>query len=415
MAELLTLSGLNHLVSTLIRDTFCETYWITAEISDVRVQAGSGHCYLEFTEKDPKTNALIAKARGNIWNQTFRTLKPSFEQATGQAFVSGIKVLANVSVRFHELYGYSLTVLNIDPAYTLGDMQRQRQQVLNRLAAEGILDLNKALKFPSLPQRIAVVSSETAAGYEDFLDQLEHNPFGFVFYTRLFPATMQGEKAEESIIAALESIYASIECFDVVVIIRGGGSTSDLHCFDAYPLAAHCAQFPLPVITGIGHERDDTVLDRVANRRAKTPTAVAALLIDAVSDTYAELEKIRQSMQTFYEEKMLLTKQQLQTSTHRLQTAISMLIEKPKATLQLYRTNIQNASMQFVERRKHAIAAHEQFLQLSSPQHILNRGYSVTLKDGKIITSAATLQQGDVIRTIFSTGNVESVVQPTPL
>lgn len=233
--------------------------WIQAELSDVRSNT-TGHCYLEFVQKDPRSNNLVAKARGMIWNNIYRLLKPYFEETTGQLFTSGIKVLVKVTVQFHELYGYSLTVLDIDPAYTLGDMARRRREILLQLEEEGVLTLNKELEIPVLPQRIAVVSSATAAGYGDFCHQLQHNSGGFFFYTELFPALMQGNQVEESVLAALDRINARINEFDVVVIIRGGGATSDLSGFDTYLLAAACAQFPLPIITGIGHEREDTVL-----------------------------------------------------------------------------------------------------------------------------------------------------------
>jgi exodeoxyribonuclease VII large subunit len=409
--EPLTLTALNRQVSLLIRETFSESYWLTAEVSDVRVNPNQGHCYLEFVEKDPKTQAMVARSRGNIWSNTFRILKPYFEQATGQAFVSGIKVLVKVSIDFHELYGYSLTVLDIDPTYTLGDIQRQRQLILSQLAEEGVLDLNKELPFPMFPQRVAVISSATAAGYGDFLNQLEHNPSGFVFYPKLFPATMQGEKIEDSVIAALNKIYTSKELFDVVVIIRGGGATSDLHGFDSYLLAANCAQFPLPIITGIGHERDETALDYVANKRAKTPTAVAAYLIDSVTETWSEMEKAHQSILDFYGEMLTLQKQRLQSSAYRLQTNTSVLLERNKTSLQLYQTHIRNVLIQLIERKKHLLVVHEQFLQLSSPQHVLSRGYSVTLKNGKAVKSANVLQKGDTIQTVFGAGKVESVVR----
>ncbi|MDR1119308.1 MAG: exodeoxyribonuclease VII large subunit [Dysgonamonadaceae bacterium] len=409
--EPLTLTALNRQVSLLIRETFSESYWLTAEVSDVRVNPNQGHCYLEFVEKDPKTQALVARSRGNIWSNTFRILKPYFEQATGQTFVSGIKVLVKVSIDFHELYGYSLNVLDIDPTYTLGDIQRQRQLILNQLAEEGVLDLNKELPFPLFPQRVAVISSATAAGYGDFLNQLEHNPSGFVFYPKLFPATMQGEKIEDSVIDALNRIYTYRELFDIVVIIRGGGATSDLHGFDSYLLAANCAQFPLPIITGIGHERDETVLDYVANKRAKTPTAVAAYLIDSVTETWSEMEEAHQSMVDFYGEVLALQKQRLQSSAYRLQTNTSVLLERHKTSLQLYQTHICNVSTQLIERKKHLLAVHEQFLQLSSPRHVLSRGYSVTLKDGKAVKSADALQKGDTIQTVFGAGKVESVVR----
>ena len=255
----LSLLELNALVRRSLEQCLPDEYWIQAELSDVRSNT-TGHCYLEFVQKDPRSNNLVAKARGMIWSNIYRLLKPYFEETTGQLFASGIKVLVKVTVQFHELYGYSLTVLDIDPAYTLGDMARRRREILMQLEEEGVLTLNKELEMPVLPQRIAVISSATAAGYGDFCHQLQHNSGGFFFYTELFPALMQGNQVEESVLAALDRINDRVNEFDVVVIIRGGGATSDLSGFDTYLLAAACAQFPLPVITGIGHERDEHAL-----------------------------------------------------------------------------------------------------------------------------------------------------------
>ena len=289
--DALSLYDLNVLVRRSLEQCLPDTYWIQAELSDVRTNS-TGHCYLEFVQKDARSNSLIAKARGTIWSNVFRLLKPYFEEATGQAFVSGIKVLVQVTVSFHELYGYSLTVQDIDPTYTLGDMARRRKEILKQLEEEGVLLLNKELDIPRLPQRVAVISSSTAAGYGDFCHQLKNNPGGFYFYTELFPALMQGDRVEESVLVALDKINSRLESFDVVVIIRGGGATSDLSGFDTYLLAAACAQFPLPVITGIGHERDDTVLDSVAHTRVKTPTAAAEFLIGCMNDAAEELEML---------------------------------------------------------------------------------------------------------------------------
>ncbi len=408
--EQFTLLQLNGLVSQTIREVFTDYYWLAAEISDVRVNT-SGHCYLEFIEKNPKTGVIEARAKGNIWNNIFRMLKPYFEQTTRQSFSSGIKILVKVSVDFHELYGYALTVVDIDPSYTLGDMQRQRQLILRQLEEEGVLDLNRELEFPLLPQRIAVITSETAAGYEDFLDQLDKNKERFVFYPVIFPATMQGDKTEESIIAALNTIYTHRDQFDVVVIIRGGGSSSDLHCFDSYLLAANCAQFPIPIITGIGHERDETVLDFVAHTRAKTPTAVAAFLIECMQNAYFELSDMQQAIVSLCEENILQNRHHLQTSLYRLQTSTSVLLEKQQALLYLYRTNIENQLTQYFARKKHLLEVQEQFLQLSSPEHVLSRGYSITTKDGKAVKSAKILNPGDVIETIFQSGKTSSTVR----
>ena len=264
MTEAISLYDLNALVRRSIEQCLPDEFWVQAELSDVRTNS-TGHCYLEFIQKDPRSNNLIAKARGTIWANVYRLLKPYFEEATGQAFVSGIKVLVQVTVSFHELYGYSLTVQDIDPTYTLGDMAKRRREILKQLEEEGVLTLNKELDMPRLPQRIAIISSPTAAGYGDFCHQLQNNSRRFYFYTELFPALMQGDRVEDSVLAALDKVNVRLPEFDVVVIIRGGGATSDLSGFDTYLLAAACAQFPLPIITGIGHERDDTVRDAVAH------------------------------------------------------------------------------------------------------------------------------------------------------
>ena len=294
--ETLSLYELNALVRQALERQVSATYWVQAELSDVRVNA-SGHCYVEFVQKSPRGNALVAKARGNIWANVFQMLKPYFEEATGQAFAPGIKVLVCVSVSFHELYGYSLTVHDIDPAYTLGDLAQRRREILRQLEEEGVLTLNKELPMPPLPQRVAVISSPTAAGYGDFRHQLEHNPRGYYFQVELFPAVMQGDAVEETVLDALDRINARLAEFDVVVIIRGGGATSDLSGFDTYMLAAACAQFPLPIITGIGHERDDTVLDSVAHTRVKTPTAAAEHLIARMDEAADRLYTLAARLQ----------------------------------------------------------------------------------------------------------------------
>ena len=294
--EALSLLELNTRIRGALSRAFPETCWVRAEMSDVRVNTSSGHCYLEFVEKNAQTGQLVAKVRGSIWAKTFRMLKPYFEMETGQMFASGLKVLVKVSVEFHELYGLSLTVLDIDPAYTLGDMVRKRMEIIRQLQEEGVFTLNKELPFPLLPRRIAIITSPTAAGYEDFMNQLTRNKGGYPFYTKLFPALMQGERTEASVIAALDRIYQHQDLFDVVVIIRGGGATSDLNSFDSYLLAANCAQFPLPIITGIGHERDDTVVDLVAHTRMKTPTAVAEFLISRMDSVGEELENLCQDV-----------------------------------------------------------------------------------------------------------------------
>ncbi len=429
----LSLYELNALVKRSITTCLPDTYWVQAELSDVRSNY-SGHCYLEFVQKEPRGNNLIAKARGTIWSNVYRLLKPYFEEETGQAFVSGIKVLVKVSVEFHELYGYSLTVQDIDPTYTLGDMARRRREILKQLEEEGVLTLNKELELPLLSQRIAVISSATAAGYGDFCNQLEQNPYGFVFYPRLFPAIMQGERVEQSIISALDAINAQRDNWDVVVIIRGGGATSDLSGFDTYELAANCAQFPIPIITGIGHERDDTVLDSVSHTRVKTPTAAAEFLINHLHDTAEVLEDYASSILQAVSTRMMREKTRLSRLVERipmqtlmrlkdehyrqervvkqLETALQSRLTKEKHHLQMMETQISIASQRRLVKENHRLQLLEQQLKAASPEHLLKRGYSITLKNGKAVTDASVLQPGDELTTRFAKGEIKSVVTP---
>lgn len=428
-----TLLELNNLVRGVINQAFSGACWVRAEMSDVRTNASSGHCYLEFIEKNSVTGQLVAKARGSIWAKTFRMLKPYFEMETGQLFASGLKVLVKVSIEFHELYGYSLTVLDIDPAYTLGDMLRKRMEIIRQLKEEGVFALNKELPFPTLPKRIAVITSPTAAGYEDFLNQLAGNRAGYPFYTKLFPALMQGERTEESVIAALDKVYHHIDCFDVVVIIRGGGSTSDLNSFDSYLLAANCAQFPLPIITGIGHERDDTILDMVAHTRMKTPTAVAEFLIGRMDAAAMELEGLQQNVSELttgilQKQKNLLqllgsrlpvvalnrierNRSYLQMVGNKLPVTASALLSRRRSVLDSLQMQLQNRASTRLSEGARFIQLTEQFIKMASPDYVLKRGYSLALKDGKIIKNATDLNPGEELITRFADGEVKSVVK----
>ena len=405
----LTLSQLNNLISEEIQFAFPDTYWLMAETSDVRLNK-NGHCYLEFIEKKASDNSLIAKARAYIWSNVFQMLCPYFEAKTGQAFVSGIKVLVKVSVEFHPVYGYGLNVCDIDPTYTLGDMQRRRQEILDRLEKEGVLSLNKELEMPLLPQRIAVISSPTAAGYEDFLDHLSNNPSGFIFYPHLFPAVMQGDQTESSIIAALNTIYEHRDRFDAVVILRGGGAASDLASFDTYDLAANCAQFPIPIITGIGHERDDTVLDFIACHRAKTPTAAADYLVECLEAVETELQETESNI-------IYATHRMLERATiairqmeYSLPTAIQNMLEKQSLMLASLQTGLQKGQKQFIVSEENKLKEKEAFFKLSSPEYILSKGYSITMKAGKAVKSSQVLIPGDKVETIFYEGRVSSIV-----
>ena len=426
----MTLAELNTLVRRGIRACLPDAYWIQAELSDVRANY-SGHCYLEFIQKDPKGNSLVAKARGIIWSQVFVQLKAYFERETGQPFASGIKVLVKVTVDFHELYGYSLTVIDIDPTYTLGDMARRRKDILDRLEKEGVLSLNKELQLPELVQRIAVISSATAAGYGDFCNQLMNNPFGFVFYPKLFPAVMQGDRVEESVIQALERIYKEADCWDAVVIIRGGGATSDLSGFDTYELAAHCAQFPLPLITGIGHERDDTVIDLVAHTRVKTPTAAAEFLISHMRET---AERLDDCIRFFYQQLPLVLERQkkmLDTWVTRIPARVQMRLQQEhfrqeklagrmasawenRRIREEFRLQVEPRMATVLQNRllreSHRLALLEERVKASSPDVLLAKGYSITLKNGKAVTDPQELAPGDELVTKVYKGEFKSKV-----
>ena len=426
----LSLFELNQLVRRSVRTCLPDEYWVQVELSDVRANY-SGHCYLECVQKDPKSNSLIAKARGIIWSNVFSQLKPYFEQETGQAFVSGIKVLVKVTVDFHELYGYSLTIVDIDPAYTLGDMARRRREILLRLQEEGVLSLNKELELPVLAQRIAVISSATAAGYGDFCNQLENNAFGFAFYPRLFPAIMQGERVETSVIAALDRIYAESEKWDVVVIIRGGGATSDLSGFDTYDLAASCAQFPLPIITGIGHERDDTVIDLVAHTRVKTPTAAAEFLVNHLRHTAEQLENYAYYIRQEVPARLNREKERLERCITRIPARVQMRLQREdfrrerlakrmemawqsRLAREQYRLELSSRLSVALQARllkeKHRLDLLEKSVEAASPDLLLKRGYSITLKDGKAVTDASALRPGDEVVTRVAKGEFKSKV-----
>ncbi len=435
--ESLSLSALNTRVRMAIGHAFPEACWMQAEMSDVRVNASSGHCYLEFIEKHPVSGQLVAKARGTIWANTFRRLKATFEAETLQAFTSGLKVLVKVTVEFHELYGFNLTVQDINPAYTLGDMVRRRMEIIRRLQEEGVFGLNKELPFPELPRRLAVITSPTAAGYEDFLNQLTYNKAGYPFYVKLFPALMQGERTEVSIIAALDRIYPHQELFDAVVIIRGGGATSDLNCFDSYLLAANCAQFPLPVLTGIGHERDDTVVDMVAHTRLKTPTAVAEFLIAHSEQAAQALQALQQQITYLATDILARHNTFLQLTGNRLPALALSRIERSRTALQTLAGKLPLAARDVLARRatvldglQHRLATATatrleeqkrfldmtgQFVRLSSPDTILKRGYSLALQEGKIVKYASQLQPGQPLTNRFTDGEVLSTVQTVTL
>lgn len=407
--ESLSLYELGRLIRRTLNQGLPDAYWVQAELSEVR-EAYNGHCYIELVQKAERGNALLAKARGTIWANIYKMLRPYFENATGQRFAAGIKVLLQVSVEYHEQYGLSLTVHDIDPTYTLGDMARRRREILMQLEEEGVLTLNKELPMPTLPQRIAVVSAAGAAGYGDFCDQLMDNPYGFVFYPKLFPAVMQGDRVEETVIAALDRIAAERDEWDVVVIIRGGGATSDLSGFDTYPLAANCAQFPLPIITGIGHERDDTVLDMVAHTRVKTPTAAAEYLIATLSDAAAALDALVASLTANLTECIHREEARLQQIATRLPSLLALVHTRQLHRIEQIESRLKVAGAHSLEKQQHRLQLIEKIIEGASPAHILQRGYSITRCDGRVVRNAASLPAGTVLTTEFADGQVNSLV-----
>ncbi|GBU06895.1 exodeoxyribonuclease 7 large subunit [Bacteroidales bacterium] len=409
--EFLKLSELNSLLAKTIKENFLSYYWIVAEISDLRVNQTSGHCYLELIEKNEKTGALFAKARANIWNSTFQVIKPYFKSATGQELVSGIKVLVKVGLELHILYGYSLTIYDIDPSYTLGDQERKRKEIIDQLEEEGVLNLNKELELAILPQRIAIISSSTAAGFEDFMAHLQENKEGLVFYTHLFPALMQGQQTEPSIIEALDKIYLHKDDFDLVVIIRGGGASTDLSAFDSYLLAANCAQFPLPIITGIGHQRDETVLDIVSYKRAKTPTAAADFLIGILLERLDDQTKLQNSIIGRIEALLTGHNSDLNNKSFKIQGGFSELLNKHSNNINTMAHQLIRASEHLLHNNKSKLEGVEKYIQMSSPEYILSKGYSITRIKGKAIFDVGELKKGDKIETTFKKGRVSSRVE----
>lgn len=409
----MTLLELNGRIRNCVERGMPEEYWVQAELSDVRTNA-SGHCYMELLQKDERTHQLVARARGVVWNQVFRLLKPYFEETAGQPFESGIKVLVRVSVQCHELYGLSLVIGDIDPAFTLGDLARRRREILQQLEEDGVLTLNKELEMPLLPQRVAVVSSATAAGYGDFCDQLEHNAYGFAFRVELFPAFMQGNQLESSVLDALERICNRKEDFDVVVLIRGGGATSDLAAFDSYWLAAACAQLPLPLITGIGHERDDTVIDVVAHTRVKTPTAAAEYLIGRLAEQAGRLDGLAETIARAARERLANERQRLAEMHLRIPALALRRLAHEKTTVEMLERQLKQGAERMLTGERHRLELLEQRVKDASPEKILARGYAIVWKHGKAVRDVQELNGGENVQVSLWKGRFRAQVEGLP-
>ena len=432
--EHLSLLELNQLIKQALSAQLQPTYWVVAEIGELRV-AQNGHCYLDLVDKGD--DRLLAKVRATIWSYTFRTLQGWFEAMTGEALRPGLKILAQVEVKFHELYGLSVNVKDIDAQYTLGERARRRQQVVQQLIEEGVYEMNKALRLPTVPQRIAVISSPTAAGLGDFMDQLSHNRGGYRFAVQLFKASMQGDGAEASIVAALIDVYQRMEEYgaeyDVVVIIRGGGAQVDLDCFDTYGLASHIAQFPLPVITGIGHERDETVADLVAHTKMKTPTAVAEFLIDGITTYDERLESYRQrianrtgqllrertyqldtwqtTLKYALSSRVQQQRQELIQRKERLQYAVQTRLQRQHDNLTRWPVTLRTQSSNQLRRWQQQLNTQEKVMTLVDPISIMRRGFTQTYVNGKLLTRVGSVPKGSELQTITHHTTYLSILQ----
>jgi exodeoxyribonuclease VII large subunit len=448
------LSELNKRIKEVIQDNFSVNIWIVAEIGEIKFNR-NGHAYLELIEKDSDSDKIIAKTSATIWSYTLRMLKPYFETSTGHELEAGLKILISVSVEFHELYGFSLNIRDIDPAYTLGDIELRRLEIINRLTNDGVISMNKEIELPEVIQKIAVISSQTAAGYQDFMEQLNKNKFGYQFYCKLFPAIMQGEQTESSIISALDAVYGYEDFFDVVVIIRGGGSRSDLMWFDNYNLSYYITQFPLPIISGIGHEKDFSIADIVSHTSLKTPTAVAEFLVSRMAEFDQKLDEFTENIvnisSDFFENKynrieslanilIPLVQKKLHAETNKINLSgqkISLLaksiIEKRRQKFDFWlielkkvgKTNIKWKSkelMQYAEKLKTRLSQVFQVQQKKlehfsssvqhfNPENVLKKGYSITKANGKILTDSSEVTEGQILETILYKGKLSSKVQ----
>ena len=386
--DALSLIELNSMVRHVIERSMGREYWVKAELSECR--ENRGHCFMELIQKDEHSNTPIARASAKCWQSTWGMLGPYFERTTGQPLHAGLKVRLQVYPQFHEAYGFSWIITDIDPTFTLGDMARRRQEIIRQLKEEGVFDLQKELSLPLFCQNIAVISSQTAAGYGDFVNQLADSPYDF--HTQLFPAIMQGEQVEQSVISALNQIYELYTLnsqFDCVVIIRGGGATADMSGFDALDLAENVAQFPLPIITGIGHDRDECILDMVSHVRVKTPTAAAQFLISHLD----------------------ITSQRIDTCAEHINTFFSLLKTREEARIDKLSSYLPILISHLFEREQHRLEMLEQRAKALDPAILFKRGYSMTLHNGHLLRNAADVKPGTELETRLEQGTIISIAK----
>lgn len=431
MENALTLYELNSLVVELIDKVMPSSYWVEAEIADAR--ESKGHLYLELIEKDESTNIPIARASAKCWRSSWLMIGPHFERVAGVKLRAGLQIMIQVHALFHAQYGFSWIIDDINPEYTMGSMARKRNEIIAQLKSEGVFELQRELCLPLFAQRIAVISSASAAGYGDFCNQLQHNEYGFRFQMQLFQAFMQGEQVEQSIVAALNLISTKEDDFDCVVIIRGGGATADLSSFDTLVLAENVANFPLPVITGIGHERDESILDMVAHTRVKTPTAAAAFLIDHLAATLNRIEQAQVSIQRMVEHRIQHEKlhlQQLSTHIpilfsmvknrenarlddywHALLQRVMLHLQQSKMRVELLSNKVIPATTNKLMAEQHKLQLLEQRVDGVNPERMLRLGYSLTYKNGYVLRNVNEVKAGDEITTRLEGGIITSVVK----
>jgi exodeoxyribonuclease VII large subunit len=453
MAENLSLTELQLIIKDSLYLALPDMYWVVAEISEIK-ENYAGHCYLELTEKHPDEKNVRARAKAIIWNKRYRFLKSFFENITGESLKEGMKILVRVKVEYHELYGLSLIISDIDPSFTIGEMALKKQNVIKRLEEEGVFQMNKEIGFPVVPQRIAIISSKNAAGYTDFIRQLSDNNYGYTFYTALFDAVMQGTETEQSIVNALDRVAEHEGLFDVVAILRGGGSQSDLSWFDSYNIAFHVTQFPIPVITGIGHEKDLSVTDMVAGRSLKTPTAVADHLIECVAEFETQLNEIsaeisdnsrsiiednRSRIESFRMNIIPLARLMISDQKERIYDRIIELINfgkeliskaakipadqksklvsasqsfsiSKKTTVDKIKIDVINSTLTLLDRIKIKVDGQKNSLNILDPQNVLKRGFSITTVNGTILKSVKQVSDYKVIETRLADGKFKSKV-----
>ena len=453
MSERISLSELQLIIRDSLYLSLPQMFWVAAEISEITINS-SGHCYLELVEKNPDEKNIRARIRGIIWNSRFSFIRSLFENITGESLRGGLRILVKAKIEYHELYGLSLVINDIDPAFTLGEMAVKRQLIIKKLEDEGVFTMNREIDFPLLPQRIAVISSKSAAGYTDFINHLNGNSFGYVFYTALIETPMQGTETEKGVIKALDKIAIHSGLFDLVVIIRGGGSQTDLSWFDSYDIAYHVTQFPLPVVTGIGHEKNISVTDMVASMSLKTPTAVADFLIDGMAAAENELNGlsagIRDGTRIIIEEninrlesysikllplaRMMISasKEKLSgkmmelirtgrentsrsgvvtaTLLSRLFSSVKTFSSERKKIIEASRENLISYTLNTVNNNRSNLTGLEKTLNILNPENILRRGYTITSFNGKILKNRNSLRKDDIIDTLFTDGTVKSKV-----